>query len=100
MKIGIIGSGTMGSGIAQVAATANCTVKIYDTSQIALNKAKSDLDRILSRLLEKGKIIESEKSRIVSNISYVDTLKDLAESHLIIEAIVENLEIKRKVFSE
>lgn len=100
MKIGIIGSGTMGSGIAQVAATANCNVKIYDTSRIALDKAKSDLDRVLSRLLEKGKIIESKKRRIEINISYVETLKDLADSHLVIEAIVENLEIKQKVFSE
>ncbi len=100
MNIGIIGSGTMGGGIAQVAATASCKVKLYDTNQFALDKAKSALEKILSRLVEKGRIDEAEKSRIQSNISYVDNLKDLRDSNLTIEAIIENLEIKQKVFSE
>ncbi|MHA7842620.1 MAG: 3-hydroxyacyl-CoA dehydrogenase NAD-binding domain-containing protein [Winogradskyella sp.] len=100
MNVGIIGSGTMGSGIAQVAATAGCTVKLYDTNQAALDKAKASLEKILSRLIEKGRIDAEEKSRIQSNISYVDSLKTLAESNLTIEAIVENIDIKKKVFSE
>ncbi|MBC3847501.1 3-hydroxybutyryl-CoA dehydrogenase [Winogradskyella echinorum] len=100
MNIGIIGSGTMGSGIAQVAATSGCTVKLYDTNQAALDKAKASLEKILNRLIEKGRIDTEEKNRIQSNISYVDTLKDLADSNLTIEAIIENLEIKKKVFSE
>ncbi|MBA5764923.1 3-hydroxybutyryl-CoA dehydrogenase, partial [Vibrio sp. 404] len=54
MNVGIIGSGTMGSGIAQVAATAGCQVKLYDTNQAALDKAKASLEKILSRLIEKG----------------------------------------------
>ncbi|NNE32870.1 MAG: 3-hydroxybutyryl-CoA dehydrogenase, partial [Winogradskyella sp.] len=100
MNVGIIGSGTMGSGIAQVAATADCTVKLYDTNQEALGKAKSALEKILLRLIEKGRINTEEKNRIQSNISYVDNLKDLSDSDLTIEAIVENLNIKKKVFSE
>jgi len=100
MNVGIIGSGTMGSGIAQVAATAGCTVKLYDTNQAALDKAKASLEKILNRLIEKGRIDTEEKNRIQSNISYVDNLKDLADSNLTIEAIIENLEIKQKVFSE
>ncbi|WP_191858017.1 3-hydroxyacyl-CoA dehydrogenase NAD-binding domain-containing protein [Hanstruepera ponticola] len=100
MNIGIIGSGTMGSGIAQVAATSGCNVKLYDTNQAALDKAKASLEKILNRLIEKGRIDSNEKNRIQSNISYVDNLKDLADSHLTIEAIVENLDIKKKVFSE
>ncbi|GAB5565358.1 MAG: hypothetical protein Wins2KO_24210 [Winogradskyella sp.] len=100
MNIGIIGSGTMGSGIAQVAATASCKVKLYDSNQAALDRAKSALEKILSRLVEKGRIDEVEKSRIQSNISYVDNLKDLGDSNLTIEAIIENLEIKQNVFSE
>jgi len=99
-KIGIIGSGTMGSGIAQVAATSGCKVKLYDTNQIALDKSKAALEKVLSRLIEKGLIDSEEKSRIQDNISYVDTLKDLHDSNLTIEAIIENLEIKQKVFSE
>ncbi len=100
MNIGIIGSGTMGSGIAQVAATSGCTVKLYDTNQAALDKAKAALEKILNRLIEKGRIDASEKYRIQNNISYVDNLKDLADSNLTIEAIIENLDIKKKVFSE
>lgn len=90
----------MGSGIAQVAATAGCKVKLYDTNQSALDKAKAALEKILTRLVEKGRIDATEKSRIQSNISYVDKLKDLSDSNLTIEAIVENLEVKKKVFSE
>lgn len=100
MKVGIIGSGTMGSGIAQVAATSGCKVKLYDTNQAALEKAKAALEKILSRLVEKGRIDSAEKNRIQTNISYSDSLKELSNSDLIIEAIVENLEIKKKVFSE
>ena len=100
MNIGIIGSGTMGSGIAQVAATSACMVKLYDSNQDALNKAKSNLERILNRLIEKGRIEIEEKNRIQNNIQYVNSLKDLSDSDLTIEAIIENLDIKQKVFSE
>ena len=100
MNVGIIGSGTMGSGIAQVAATAGCQVKLYDTNQVALDKAKLSLEKILIRLIEKGRIDSKEKNRIQSNISYVNNLKDLTDSNLTIEAIIENLDIKKKVFSE
>ncbi|MFT5236438.1 MAG: 3-hydroxybutyryl-CoA dehydrogenase [Flavobacteriaceae bacterium] len=99
-KVGIIGSGTMGSGIAQVAATSGYLVKLYDTNQAALDKAKASLEKILNRLIEKGRIDADEKNRIQSNIQYVDSLKDLADSDLTIEAIIENLEIKKKVFQE
>ncbi|WP_394759071.1 3-hydroxyacyl-CoA dehydrogenase NAD-binding domain-containing protein [Flavobacterium sp.] len=100
MKIAVIGSGTMGSGIAQVVATSGCTVKIFDTNQDVLSKSAVNLENTLSKLVEKGKIDSAEKSRISNNISYVTALKDLSDSDLIIEAIIENLEIKRKVFSE
>ncbi len=100
MIVGIIGSGTMGSGIAQVAATSGCKVKVFDTRQEALDKSKNALEKILSRLIEKGRIDQVEKDRIQHNISYVDSLKDLKDTNLTIEAIIENLEIKKKVFSE
>ena len=99
-KVGILGSGTMGSGIAQVAATSGCKVKLYDTNQSALDKSKVALDKILSRLIEKERIDSDEKARIENNISYVNNLNDLSDSDLTIEAIVENLDIKKKVFSE
>ena len=75
MNVGIIGSGTMGSGIAQVAATSGCKVKLYDTNQNILDKAKTSLEKILLRLIEKGRIDTAEKNRIQANITYVNNLK-------------------------
>lgn len=99
-KVGIIGAGTMGSGIAQVAATAGCQVKLFDVNKEQLDSAKAALDKVLSRLIEKGRIDTAEKSRIQANMHYVNTIQDLSDSDLTIEAIVENLDIKKKVFQE
>lgn len=99
-KVGVIGAGTMGSGIAQVAATAGCKVMLFDVNQAQLDKAKAALEKIMNRLIEKGRIDNAEKDRIQSNISYVNNLKDLSDSDLTIEAIVENLDIKKTVFQE
>ena len=98
--IGIIGSGTMGSGIAQVAATAGCMVKLFDLNATALEKSQMALENTLQKLVEKEKITADEKSRIQANISYVTELTALADADLVIEAIVENSEVKRKVFAE
>ena len=100
MKVTVIGSGTMGSGIAQVAATAGCTVKIYDTNTEALSKSKTALEKTMAMLLEKGKINAAQKEQILNAISYVNSLNYLSDSDLVIEAIVENLEVKKKLFSE
>ena len=100
INIAVIGSGTMGSGIAQVAATSGCCVKLFDLNNETLIKSKISLEKVLERLVEKQKIDTVEKNRIQNNISYVNRLTDLSDSDLVIEAIVENLEVKRKVFSE
>ena len=99
-KIAVIGSGTMGSGIAQVAATAGCEVHLYDTNHIVLEKSKINLENSLAKLVEKAKIDETEKNRIINNISYATSFAELSHSDLVIEAIIENLDIKRKLFSE
>ena len=98
--IAIIGSGTMGSGIAQVAAAAGCAVKLFDLNQEALNKSKINLENTLSKLVEKGKFDNLKKSRIQNNIQYISNLNDLTDADLVIEAIVENLEIKQKLFAD
>ena len=100
LKVAVIGSGTMGSGIAQVAATAGCEVKIFDSNLSALEKSKSSLETTLARLVEKEKIDTKEKNRIENNISFAHSLSELSHSDLVIEAIVENLDIKRKLFSD
>lgn len=96
--VGIIGAGTMGRGIAQVAATAGCTVALFDTNQDALDNARASHEKIMNRLVEKGRIDEDEKNRILSNITYVDAVSAFAKADLIIEAIIENIDIKKKVF--
>jgi 3-hydroxybutyryl-CoA dehydrogenase len=98
--IGVIGSGAMGSGIAQVASTAGHKVLVYDSNKDALKKAETALASGLSKLVEKQKITEEKKNAIVSSILFCDSLNQLAECDLIIEAIIEKLEIKQQVFSE
>ena len=100
MKIGVIGSGTMGSGIAQVAAQNGHLVYLIDTSQQALDKAKNNLSQTLSRLVEKEKITSEQAIQIGSSIQYSTDLEDLSSCGLVIEAIVENLSIKHELFKK
>lgn len=99
MKLAVIGAGTMGSGIAQVAATAGWSVKLYDLNQEALQRSEASLKKIMDRLIEKGRIDADEKARIEGNIEYVGTLKKLKDSDWAIEAIVENLDVKKNVLT-
>lgn len=99
-KIGIIGSGAMGSGIAQVAATAGHDVFIYDNNPASLEKAKNNLASSLLKLVEKQKLTKEKADSVLAKSNFVSQLKDLGACDLIIEAIVENLEVKQKVFSE
>lgn len=97
--IGVIGSGAMGSGIAQVAATAGNTVLVYDTNEQALQKAKQNLITSLSKLVEKQKITQELCDGIISRIEFVNSQNKFSACNLVIEAIVENLEVKKNVFS-
>ncbi|MBC8255913.1 MAG: 3-hydroxybutyryl-CoA dehydrogenase [Candidatus Marinimicrobia bacterium] len=96
--ISVIGAGTMGSGIAQVAASNGCEVFVVDSSQQALENSQSKLQSILSRLVEKEKIDENKAKTILSNIKWTDKIDEISKSNLVIEAIIENLEIKKKLF--
>jgi len=98
--IGVIGSGAMGSGIAQVAATASHSVIVYDNNQNSLVKAENNLKTSLHKLVEKQKISQDKESEILSNIRFISSLSELSNCDLVIEAIVENLLVKKNVFSE
>jgi len=100
MKVGVIGSGTMGSGIAQIAASNNCEVILCDTNSETLDKAKSKLQKVMHRLVEKGRVTSMEAETIQSNIRYTTSFKDFDAAGLVIEAIVENAAIKKSVFGE
>jgi 3-hydroxybutyryl-CoA dehydrogenase len=98
--IGVIGSGAMGSGIAQVAASAGHKVVIYDSNTSALEKAKNNLHASLEKLLEKQKISAEKKQQIISNSEFTNQLDSFSSCDLVIEAIVENLDVKKQVFSD
>lgn len=99
LKVGIIGSGTMGAGIAQVAAFAGCTVTVYDQQPAVLTKAQENLQSTLSKLETKGKITLQQVQTYTERILWSDEMQHLASSDLIIEAIVEKLDIKQQVFA-
>lgn len=98
--IGIIGSGAMGSGIAQVAATAGHPTIIYDNNPAAIEKAQNGLHQGLARLVEKQKLSQEKADAIIGRIRYSSSLAELKSCNLVIEAIVENIEVKQKVFAE
>ncbi|MGB0424219.1 MAG: 3-hydroxyacyl-CoA dehydrogenase family protein, partial [Flavobacteriales bacterium] len=100
LEIGIIGAGAMGSGIAQVAAQNKHKVTLIDTTEEALNTSKSKLAKVLARLVEKGRISSEDSIGTANNISYSTDLADLKNCGLIIEAIVENLDVKKSVFTK
>ena len=95
--VSVIGAGTMGSGIAQVAASNGCKVNLIDIFPNALENSQTKLQSILNRLVEKGKIDENEAKSILSNINWTSDMKEISHSNLVIEAIVENMEIKQKL---
>ncbi|RYZ54700.1 MAG: 3-hydroxybutyryl-CoA dehydrogenase [Sphingobacteriales bacterium] len=96
--IGVIGSGAMGSGIAQVAAAAGHQVVLYDNNSAALDKARLNLQSTLNKLQEKGKLADA--AGIFGRFTFASALSALSDCKLVIEAIVEKLEIKKAVFSE
>ncbi len=100
-RIGVIGAGQMGSGIAQVAATAGYQVKLMDASCSQLDKGLAFIAKTLQRNVTKQRITEEEKSQILSRIEGITELKAAAEdSDLVIEAVVENMEVKSQVFKQ
>ena len=98
-NVGIIGAGSMGIGIAQIASASGCKVLIFDQNKHVSQEAIKKLEKVLLRLIEKGKINVIKKDSILSNIKIVESLESMKDSDLIIEAIVENSTIKKELFS-
>ncbi len=96
MIVGVVGSGAMGTGIAQVAAMAGHEVILSDQSEIALDKAKKNLQATLGKLQEKGKLARADE--VLNRISYSDNPENLKKCGLVIEAIIETLEAKQNIF--
>ena len=98
MKIGVIGAGAMGAGIAQVAAQNGHDVVLYDTKYAALERARHGYEKIFARLVEKGKWSEEKAKDVLHKIHFENHLDKFEDCGLIIEAIVENIDIKKSVF--
>jgi len=99
-KIGVLGAGTMGAGIAQVAAQAGHRVVLVDSNEVNLNKAKDNFEKIFKRLVEKDKLTNVQMIEILNKISYSSSIDSFSNCGLVIEAIIEKLEVKHQVFRE
>jgi 3-hydroxybutyryl-CoA dehydrogenase len=97
-KVGIVGSGTMGTGIAQVAATSGFKVLLNDIEEEYLERSLKTMDKSLSKLQEKGRITE-DKDSILERIRITTCLADLRESDFVVEAVFEDLDVKTKVLT-
>ena len=98
--IGVVGAGTMGNGIAQVAARAGYEVVLRDVSEEFLERGMQAIDRSLQRDVDKERLKEEEKRAVVGRIRTTTALSDLAGAGFVVEAITENLEAKRMLFRE
>ncbi len=96
--LGVLGAGAMGSGIAQVAATYGWEVQLVDINEEAIVTARTKLQKILNRQVEKGRMSDIEVKGIMGRIYFGSSMQAFEKADLIIEAIVENMEVKKKVF--
>ena len=98
--IGVLGAGTMGHGIAQVAAAAGFQVLLRDVNQDAVARGKQSIERNLAKGIERGKVTEQQRDEILARITTTTELTDLAPADLIIEAAPENLNLKQNLLRE
>ncbi len=99
-KVGVIGSGIMGSGIAEVAASAGCTVILRSRSQATADGMIAGLEKSLAKQVERGKKSQEDADALRARVSATTSLKDLADCDLVIESIVEDLGTKKALFNE
>ena len=99
-RVGVVGCGVMGSGIAQLCSQAGYEVLVSDINDELLNKGLLSLDRTLTKRIEKRKLSQQDKETILSHIHGTINMKEFHQCDVMIEAAVENLDVKRKIFAE
>ncbi|TYS17928.1 3-hydroxybutyryl-CoA dehydrogenase [Rossellomorea vietnamensis] len=99
-KVMVVGAGQMGSGIAQVCAQAGFKVKLNDLKEELVQRGMGVITKNLSRSVEKGRMTEEEKDKVLANLTQSTDLNDAGDVDLVIEAAVENMEIKTKIFKQ
>ena len=98
-KVGVVGCGLMGSGIAQIAAQAGCTVVVREVSEERLNKGLASIEKSLNKFVEKGTLSAADRDAARGRLRGTTKLEDLKDSDLIVEAIIEQLPEKRELYS-
>lgn len=98
-KVGVVGCGLMGSGIAQIAAQAGCTVVVREVSEERLNKGLASIEKSLNKFVEKGALSPADRDAARGRLRGTTRLEDLKESDLVVEAIIEQLPAKRELYS-
>ena len=99
-KIGVVGAGTMGNGIAQVAAQIGCDVVMSDIEMRFVEGGMKNIDRFLSKSVEKGKMDANEKDNIMGRIKGTIDMTDLKDVDFVVEVVIEDLDLKKSVFKE
>jgi 3-hydroxybutyryl-CoA dehydrogenase len=99
-KLGVVGCGTMGSGIAQLCAQSGYQVVVSEINNELLNKGLASIGKALARSVEKGKLTQHDKDTILGRIKGTTNTKDFSDCELVIETAIENLELKKKIFAE
>ncbi len=99
-KVGVIGGGLMGSGIAQVAAAAGFPTIVREVSEALSEKSRQAIEKSLAKGIERGKATTAERDKTLGNLRFVTELKELADSDIFIEAVVEDLDVKNSLWSQ
>jgi 3-hydroxybutyryl-CoA dehydrogenase len=99
-KVGVVGCGAMGAGIAQVCAQSGYQVVVSEINDALLKKGLAFIEKTLAKSVEKGKLSHEDKDAITSRIKGTTSTKDFADCDLMIEAAIENLDLKKKIFAE
>jgi 3-hydroxybutyryl-CoA dehydrogenase len=99
-KVGVVGCGQMGGGIAQVCAQSGYPVTVSEINDDLLKKGLASIDALLTRSVQKEKITRQDKDDTMAGIKGTTDIKDLGDCDLVIEAAVENMDLKRKIFGE
>lgn len=98
--VGVVGAGSMGSGIANLAASSGFNVILHDIETKYVENGLARIEKFMQKSVEKGKITEEQKAEVIERISATTNLEDLKTADIVIEAVIENLEVKKDVFSK
>jgi len=99
-RVGVVGSGQMGGGIAQIAAVSGLDVVVMDASKDQLARCEATHDKLLARAVEKGRMTEADAAAAKGRLGYATKMGELAQSDIVVEAVVEEAGVKREIFGE